>query len=96
MCSRGRLTAASVMELLLDLEDNDFSSSNESLDVIYQKEIAENKCLPFANQLDAESTQILAQIKANLAKAVMLRELQPGCMFWTCRLNRQVTFSIFH
>ncbi|XP_024887172.1 proteasome activator complex subunit 4B-like [Temnothorax curvispinosus] len=52
-----------------------------------QKELVYNKLLPYASELDAESRMWLAEIKGNLGRAVMLRELIPGCVFWTSRLN---------
>lgn len=52
-----------------------------------QKELVYNKLLPYADKLDVESQVWLAQIKGNLGRAVMLRELKPGCVFWTSRLN---------
>ncbi|KAM0724588.1 Proteasome activator complex subunit 4B [Formica fusca] len=52
-----------------------------------QKELVYNKLLPYADKLDVESRVWLAQIKGNLGRAVMLRELKPGCVFWTSRLN---------
>ncbi|KAL0124071.1 hypothetical protein PUN28_006100 [Cardiocondyla obscurior] len=47
-----------------------------------QKELVYNKFLPYASELDAESQAWLAEIKGNLARAVMLRELTPGCIYW--------------
>uniref|UniRef100_A0A673BIM3 Proteasome activator subunit 4b n=1 Tax=Sphaeramia orbicularis TaxID=375764 RepID=A0A673BIM3_9TELE len=49
-----------------------------------QKEIVYNRMLPYADRLDAEATELLADIKANLSRAVALRELWPGVAFW-CR-----------
>jgi len=52
-----------------------------------QKELVYNKLLPYANELDVESRIWLAEIKGNLGRAIMLRELTPGCVFWSNRLN---------
>lgn len=52
-----------------------------------QKEIVYNGLLPYADRLDLEATALLAQIKANLARAVLLRELWPGVAFWTRKLS---------
>ncbi|KAK6639500.1 hypothetical protein RUM43_007773 [Polyplax serrata] len=52
-----------------------------------QKEIVYNKLLPYADQLDVESKNAFAQIKINLSKSVMLRELHPGCSVWSARLT---------
>lgn len=51
---------------------------------IPQKEIVYNKLLPYSDRLDKEATELLAEIKANLSKAVLVRELWPGVAFW-CR-----------
>ncbi|XP_046888598.1 proteasome activator complex subunit 4B-like [Hypomesus transpacificus] len=55
-------------------------------DFIPQKEIVYNGLLPYADRLDQEATRLLAGIKANLARAVMVRELWPGVSFWTRKL----------
>lgn len=60
-----------------------------------QKEIVYNKLLPYADQLDVESKNAFAQIKINLSKSVMLRELHPGCSVWSARLTGLV-YSWFH
>uniref|UniRef100_A0A672JUD6 Proteasome activator complex subunit 4B-like n=1 Tax=Sinocyclocheilus grahami TaxID=75366 RepID=A0A672JUD6_SINGR len=52
-----------------------------------QKEIVYNKLLPYADKLDRESNDILAQIKGNLGRAVQLRELWPGVLLWTRKLS---------
>jgi len=52
-----------------------------------QKDLVYNKLLPYASELDAESRVWLAEIKGNLGRAVLLRELRPGCVFWLNRLN---------
>ncbi|XP_019938778.2 proteasome activator complex subunit 4B-like [Paralichthys olivaceus] len=51
---------------------------------IPQKEIVYNGLLPYSGRLDQEATELLADIKANLSRAVLLRELWPGVAFW-CR-----------
>ncbi|XP_062269925.1 proteasome activator complex subunit 4B [Platichthys flesus] len=51
---------------------------------IPQKEIVYNRLLPYSGRLDREATELLADIKANLSRAVLLRELWPGVAFW-CR-----------
>ncbi|XP_031439180.1 proteasome activator complex subunit 4B isoform X1 [Clupea harengus] len=58
----------------------------ETLGFIPQKDIVYNKLLPYADKLDNESKEILAKIKANLGRAVQLRELWPGALFWTRKL----------
>ncbi|XP_074520213.1 proteasome activator complex subunit 4B [Halichoeres trimaculatus] len=51
-----------------------------------QKEIVYNALLPYADRLDQEATELLAEIKANLSRAVLLRELWPGVAFWSRKL----------
>ncbi|KAG7228067.1 hypothetical protein INR49_005689 [Caranx melampygus] len=47
---------------------------------IPQKEIVYNGLLPYSDRLDREATELLAEIKANLSRAVLLRELWPGSL----------------
>lgn len=51
-----------------------------------QKEIVYNGLLPYSDRLDREATELLAEIKANLSRAVLLRELWPGVAFWSRKL----------
>uniref|UniRef100_A0A8C4HXU1 Proteasome activator complex subunit 4 n=1 Tax=Dicentrarchus labrax TaxID=13489 RepID=A0A8C4HXU1_DICLA len=51
-----------------------------------QKEIVYNGLLPYSDRLDREATELLAEIKANLSRAVLLRELWPGVAFWCKKL----------
>lgn len=59
----------------------------EALGFRPQKEIPYNQLLPYSQRLDRESAAILGEIKANLARAVQLRELWPGLLFWTRKLS---------
>uniref|UniRef100_A0A1A7WAV3 Proteasome (Prosome, macropain) activator subunit 4 n=1 Tax=Iconisemion striatum TaxID=60296 RepID=A0A1A7WAV3_9TELE len=52
-----------------------------------QKDIVYNKLLPYADRLDDESNEILSKIKGNLGRAVQLREIWPGVLFWTRKLS---------
>ncbi|XP_072293387.1 proteasome activator complex subunit 4A isoform X1 [Eucyclogobius newberryi] len=52
-----------------------------------QKDIVYNKFLPYADRLDEESNDVLSKIKGNLARAVQLREIWPGVLFWTRKLS---------
>uniref|UniRef100_UPI0037E73473 proteasome activator complex subunit 4A n=1 Tax=Semicossyphus pulcher TaxID=241346 RepID=UPI0037E73473 len=52
-----------------------------------QKDIVYNKLLPYADRLDDESNDILSKIKGNLCRAVQLREIWPGVLFWTRKLS---------
>ncbi|KAM9336338.1 proteasome activator complex subunit 4B-like [Symphorus nematophorus] len=51
-----------------------------------QKEIVYNRLLPYSDRLDGEATELLAEIKANLSRAVLVRELWPGVAFWSKKL----------
>ena len=53
-----------------------------------QKEISSNRLLPYSEELDTESCLLFATIKTNLAKTICLRELRPGFVIWTSRLNK--------
>ncbi|XP_043684421.1 proteasome activator complex subunit 4B-like isoform X1 [Vespula pensylvanica] len=56
----------------------------------YQKELIYNKLLPYAKDLENESQVLLSEIKGNLGRAIMYREMQPGCSFWTTRLCKYI------
>ncbi|XP_020294665.1 proteasome activator complex subunit 4A-like, partial [Pseudomyrmex gracilis] len=51
-----------------------------------QKELRYTKLLPFKDQLEKESLEWLVRIKENLGRSVMLREIEPACVFWTKQL----------
>uniref|UniRef100_A0A8C7ZN05 Proteasome activator complex subunit 4 n=1 Tax=Oryzias sinensis TaxID=183150 RepID=A0A8C7ZN05_9TELE len=51
-----------------------------------QKGIVYNSLLPYADKLDQEATELLSEIKTNLCRAVLLRELWPGVAFWSRKL----------
>ena len=53
-----------------------------------QKEIVYNQLLPYAEDLDDESSKAFATIKTNLGKTVCLREMRPGFVIWTSRLSK--------
>lgn len=57
------------------------------LGFVPQKDIVYNTLLPYAERLDGESSEILSKIKGNLSRAVQLRELWPGVLFWTRKLS---------
>lgn len=61
---------------------------NQQLGFKPQKELVYNKLLPYASELDEESHKMFAEVKANLGKAVMLREMRPACGIWVTRLGR--------
>ncbi|XP_076235371.1 proteasome activator complex subunit 4A [Calliopsis andreniformis] len=62
------------------------NSTVENVKIQYQKELIYNKLLPYVDDLETDSQALLAEIKANLGRAVMLREMQPGCVLWVSRL----------
>ncbi|KAI5747715.1 hypothetical protein M8J77_017735 [Diaphorina citri] len=55
-----------------------------------QREIIYSKYLPYADKIDDESLEKLAEIKANLGKAVVLQEMRPGWEIWTGRLMKYI------
>lgn len=65
---------------------------NESFDLkkraSYQKENVFNKLLPYADKLDEEADILLAKIKANLGRSVMLRKIKPDCLVWSNMLHK--------
>nr|XP_019938778.1 PREDICTED: proteasome activator complex subunit 4B-like [Paralichthys olivaceus] len=67
-----------------DLPDWNMAEDGDTAGFIPQKEIVYNGLLPYSGRLDQEATELLADIKANLSRAVLLRELWPGVAFW-CR-----------
>ncbi|XP_061602006.1 proteasome activator complex subunit 4A isoform X1 [Cololabis saira] len=62
-------------------------AQSDALGFAPQKDIVYNKLLPYADKLDAESNDILSKIKGNLGRAVQLREIWPGVLFWTRKLS---------
>ena len=54
----------------------------------FQKEVAYNKLLPYSDCLDHEARVLLEEIKYNLGRAVVLKELRPGALHWSNRLFR--------
>ncbi|KAK7140459.1 hypothetical protein R3I94_012924 [Phoxinus phoxinus] len=61
--------------------------TSDLLGFVPQKDIVYNELLPYKDKLDEESNEILAQIKGNLGRAVQLREIWPGVLFWTRKLS---------
>lgn len=75
----------------LEIMEND-STKNcarfKKLGFTPQKEIVYNKVLPYSEELDYESRRLLVEIKGNLAKSVVLKEIKPGCAIWATRLQK--------
>ena len=53
-----------------------------------QKEVVYNRLLPYSADIDVESTAWFRDIKANLGRALAVRELRPGLVVWISRLNK--------
>lgn len=53
-----------------------------------QKEAQFNKLLPYSETLDEDSQELLQAIKINLARGVLLKEVEPACSIWAHRLTR--------
>lgn len=53
-----------------------------------QREIMYSKYLPYAEKIDQESLEKLAEIKANFGKAVLIQEMKPGWEIWASRLMK--------
>uniref|UniRef100_A0AAQ4PIP1 Proteasome activator subunit 4a n=1 Tax=Gasterosteus aculeatus aculeatus TaxID=481459 RepID=A0AAQ4PIP1_GASAC len=62
-------------------------AQSDTLGFAPQKDIVYNKLLPYADRLDDESNDLLSKIKGNLCRAVQLREIWPGVLFWTRKLS---------
>lgn len=75
---------------ILDMSQMDDKLDNESDVEDYndnsRRNIIFNKFLPYAHILEEEAKTKLSQIKANLCKVVLYRELKPGCCYWTNQL----------
>ncbi|XP_037134484.1 proteasome activator complex subunit 4B-like isoform X1 [Syngnathus acus] len=54
--------------------------------LVFQKELVYNGLLPYADRLEREASELLENIKTNLSRAVLLRELWPGVAFWCKKL----------
>lgn len=55
-----------------------------------QKEIPYNSLLPYKDRLDDDSNVLLSEIKYNLGRAVVFKELTPGVLIWCNRLTMYV------
>lgn len=60
------------------------------LGFVPQKEVIYNKLLPYSSHIDSESTKWFQDIKANLGRALALREIRPGFVVWVSRLNKYI------
>ena len=55
-----------------------------------QNDIIYNKLLPYNDDVDAETNAVLSEIKANLGRAVQLRDLKVGAGHWVGQLSRYI------
>ncbi|XP_047484565.1 proteasome activator complex subunit 4-like isoform X1 [Penaeus chinensis] len=55
-----------------------------------QKQVIYNKLLPYSEEIREEIIEQFSNIKINLAKAVVLRDIRPGCVHWVAKLSRFV------
>ncbi|XP_015178192.1 PREDICTED: proteasome activator complex subunit 4B-like [Polistes dominula] len=79
-----------------DLKDSNMNKNcNSNKNKKYQMEYVYNKLLPYYKELENESETMLADIKGNLGRAVMYREIEPGCLLWTKRLNKYIKLYSF-
>lgn len=76
----------------MDEEDLDKHSTSQErikrLGFKPQKELVYNNILPYADELDDESSRLFAEIKTYLGKNVLIKEMRPGCGMWTARLMK--------
>ncbi|XP_057375631.1 proteasome activator complex subunit 4-like [Daphnia carinata] len=78
------------MEMEVDSADSSEELRHKKLGFRPQKELIFNKFLPYAEGIDEESESFLSEIKWNLSRAVLFRELRPGVVTWTGRLIRYI------
>ncbi|XP_043271653.1 proteasome activator complex subunit 4B-like [Venturia canescens] len=76
------------MEESVESDIESMESSTESISFQYQRPISNEKFLPYADVLDRESDILLADIKGQLGRAIMLRQLHPECVLWVGKLRR--------
>ncbi|KAL0269474.1 UNVERIFIED_CONTAM: hypothetical protein PYX00_007188 [Menopon gallinae] len=75
------------------MEDDLFDSSQDRINRLGfkpQKEVVYNSLLHYADELDEEAKLWLVEIKTNLSKSVILREIRPGCVLWSARLAKYI------
>ena len=77
MCNIGSI-------LVLD----EMTDRKDSLGFCPQKESPYNRLLPYADVLDEESNQQLAEIKSGLGNTILLRDLKIGGSHWTGQLAK--------
>lgn len=60
----------------------------KSIEDVQSKKFIYNKLLPYADEVETETQALLAEIKANLGRAVMFNEIWPGCYIWVTKLGQ--------
>ncbi|XP_022243744.1 proteasome activator complex subunit 4-like [Limulus polyphemus] len=55
-----------------------------------QRHLVYNKVLPYSDKLDDESEKLLSEVKGNLGKAILMREIVPGTGYWTSHLVKYI------
>jgi len=78
------------LDQLEDVDEDYIQSRIRKLGFKPQRELSINRLLPYSDQLDNESQRLLIEIKGNLGRAVLLKELKPGCLLWTHRLQKYI------
>ena len=66
----------------------DGSNREIQLGYVPQKESIYSRLLPYADCLDEESNNILKDIKDNLARAVLLKDVKLGASHWAVELSK--------
>ncbi|KAK8767206.1 hypothetical protein V5799_006012 [Amblyomma americanum] len=61
-----------------------------------QRPLIYNRLLPYSDHIDDEAAKMLAEIKTTLARSVMLREVKPVTVSWTCHLNNYLKLYGYH
>nr|CAH7732828.1 unnamed protein product [Callosobruchus chinensis] len=69
-----------------DMKDTYFEKSKMKA----QKENKYNLLLPYADDIEEEAAKLFLDIKTNLIKSVLGREMRPGCVLWTSRLTKYI------
>ncbi|XP_003702630.2 proteasome activator complex subunit 4A [Megachile rotundata] len=69
-----------------EVEDLLYICDYKNLESIFFQKFIYNKLLPYSEDLGKESEILLAEIKANLGRAVIFHEVWPGCYIWVNKL----------
>ena len=69
-------------------ETGKMSGQREELGFEPQQETPYNKLLPYAEVLDKESNEQLAEIKAQLGRTIQLRDIKVGSSHWIGQLSK--------